>query len=927
MVAPIRLRGVRTHNLKNLDVTVPRGVLTVVTGVSGSGKSSLAFDTIYAEGQRRFIESLSVYARQFLQQMPRPPVDVVENMPPAIAVQQSNPTRTSRSTVGTATEIHDYLRLLFARVGVPHCLGCGEVVTRDTAERVADRLEGLPADARFYIAYPLAVSRAAPADVMAALQQDGFVRVLLDGAPVTLDAAAPDAFAAATTAAVVVDRVARKSLSRSRLVDSVETAYRHGDGHCLAQTVTGEVLRFSERFHCAACDREMEEPQPLHFSFNSPLGACSECNGFGNTIDLDPDLVVRDPQKSLAEGAVHPWTLPSHARVQDRCLEAAAEAGVPVDTPYAKLTAAEQAFVWEGRGRRFLGVRRFFKKLERKKYKVHVRVFLARYRRYVPCAVCDGRRLRPEALTVTVGGRTIADVCGARVEESAAFFAGVQLDAHADAVGRRLFDEVQRRLGYLVEVGLAYLTLDRLTKSLSGGEAQRIHLATSLGAALTDTLYVLDEPSIGLHPRDTGRLVKILHSLTAQGNTVLLVEHDRDVIATADHIIDLGPLAGEHGGQQLFSGTRDELLADGNGSLTARALRENDFIAYAPAKRPRTHHRLCVTGAREHTLKHIDVEIPLEVFTCVTGVSGSGKSTLVHDIVYATLNRELHGATDPPGRHTDLEGIHFLANVAMVDQAPIGRTPRSNPVTYIQGFNEVRKLFAKTDDARRRNLGPDAFSFNTGGGRCPRCGGDGAIRVEMHWFADVFVPCDQCEGKRYRPEVLAVKFRNATIHDVLQMTVDEAVDFFYDQKAIRRKLSVLQATGLGYLCLGQPAPTLSGGEAQRLKLAAHIGKSRTRDTLFIFDEPTVGLHLADVQVLLDCFDTLLDRGNSILCIEHHLDVIKSADWIIDLGPEGGDGGGEVVATGTPESIMNCAASHTGRCLAALLGRNGAAPAA
>ncbi len=923
MVAPIRLRGVRTHNLKNLDITIPRGAMTVVTGVSGSGKSSLAFDTVYAEGQRRYVESLSIYARQFLQQMPRPPVDEVEHMPPAIAVQQSNPTRTSRSTVGTATEIHDYLRLLFARVGVPHCPGCGEVVRRESTEHVVDRLLTLPEDARFYVAYPLRLERGVdPAEVVAALQQDGFLRALIDGAPVELADAEPKDLAAAASVAVVVDRLARRSTSRARLVDSVELAYRHGDGYCLAQTVDGQVLPFSERFHCAACDEEVEEPAPLHFSFNSPLGACPTCNGFGNTIDLDPALVIRDPQRSLADGAVHPWTLPTHRWVQRRCLEQAPACGVPTDVPYCALTPEQQAFVWDGHGR-FPGIWKYFRRLDRKKYKVHVRVFLSRYRRYVPCHACGGARLRPQALSVTVGDRTIAEICGWRVADAATFFEGLELDGQSGAVGRRPLEELRRRLRYLVEVGLSYLTLDRLTKTLSGGEAERIHLATSLGAALTDTLYVLDEPSIGLHARDTDRLVRILQSLTAQGNTVLLVEHDCDLIAAADHILDLGPRAGEQGGQLLFSGTCDELRAQENGSLTAHALQGNGFVAAKATPRPRTHRRLTLEGAREHTLKGIDVEFPLEVFTCVTGVSGSGKSTLVHDVLYAALHRDLHEATDPVGLHTALGGTEYVRDAIMVDQTPIGRTPRSNPITYVQGFNEVRKLFAKTPEAQRRKLGPDAFSFNTGDGRCPRCGGDGAIRVEMHWFADVFIPCDHCDGKRFRSEVLAVKFRNATIHDVLQMTVDEAADFFYDQRALQRKLAVLQATGLGYLRLGQPAPTLSGGEAQRLKLAAHIGKASTHDTLFLFDEPTVGLHLADVAVLLDCFDTLLDRGNSIICIEHHLDVIGAADWIIDLGPEGGDGGGEVVVAGTPEDVMGCAASHTGRCMADHLRRRDA----
>ena len=918
-VAPIRLWGVRTHNLQNLDVTVPRRAMTVITGVSGSGKSSLAFDTIYAEGQRRYVESLSVYARQFLQQMPRPPVDRVDNMPPAIAVQQSNPTRTSRSTVGTATEIHDYLRLLYARAGIPHCMECGRPVERESPEIVTDGIMAFPDDVRFYLAYPFPLAAGVDVGaVIAELQQQGFVRVLLDGQPAALAGLELETLAAAGTVEVVVDRLARSSLSPSRLVDSVETAYRHSDGHCVVRTVDGDVRRFSNHFHCAHCDRSAEEPRPLLFSFNSPLGACANCKGFGNTIDLDPDLIIPDPGKTLAEGAVHPWTTPAHQRHLRALERAADERDVPLDVPYRDLSPAQQAVVWDGAGR-FKGIHGFFARLDRKKYKVHVRVFLARYRRYTRCTACGGSRLREAALTVTIGGHSIATVCGWRVARTAEFFDSLDLSRQVGPVGERLLAELRRRLRYLVDVGLGYLTLDRATKTLSGGEAQRIHLATSLGAALTDTLYVLDEPSIGLHPRDTDRLVAILRSLTGQGNTVLLVEHDADLIRASDHLIDLGPYAGERGGQQLFSGPYEALQVDGNGSATARMLRGEGFIAYTPAKRPRTHRRLRLRGAREHSLRDIDVEFPLELFVCVTGVSGSGKSTLVHDTLYAALNRRLHDATEPVGAHDGLDGAEYLNDAIMVGQAPIGRTPRSNPITYVQGFGDIRKLFAGTHEARQRGFAANAFSFNTGDGRCPHCGGDGAIRVEMHWFADVFIPCDRCDGKRFRAEVLAVKYRNANIHDVLGMTVDEAADFFYDQKAILRKLSVLQGTGLGYLKLGQPAPTLSGGEAQRLKLAAHIGKANTHDTLFLFDEPTVGLHQADVQVLLDCFETLIDRGNSVICIEHHLDVIKSADWIIDLGPEGGDEGGQVVVDGTPDTVVRHTGSHTGAALAAYLG--------
>jgi len=974
--AHLVVRGARTHNLKNIDLTLPVGQLIIVTGVSGSGKSSLAFDTIYAEGQRRYVESLSAYARQFLERMEKPDVDRIDGIAPAIAIRQKNSVRNPRSTVGTTTEIHDYMRLLFARVGRTFCRSCSREVVRETAEVVARQLGELPAGTRLLLGFdlpvvettaatearevdelaeiaeetestdardpagraPEATSAAGPpaAAVTAtieSLRKKGFARLLVDGRAAAFDDVNPAALADRSVLRVVVDRVQldgpgahADNGQQQRLTDSIETAYLEGGGAAWAVEVSPEAQaahsvthRFSERFECRNCGITYEDPQPRLFSFNNPFGACPTCHGFGNIIELDMDLVVPDATKSIAQGAIEPWSKPHYRAQLANLKRAAKKAKVRLDVPWSDLSEEERRFVVDGSptSSDYDGIRGFFRWLERKKYKVHVRVFLSRYRGYLTCPDCGGARLRREARDVQVAGRTIDKVSALTVREAQSFFAELKLTPKEETIAEKVLKEIRRRLSFLSDVGLDYLTLDRLSSTLSGGEAQRINLATSLGSALVGTLYVLDEPSIGLHSRDNLRLIAILRQLRDQGNTVLVVEHDADMIRVGDHIVDLGLGAGEQGGRVVHSGALDALLHEPR-SLTAKYLRQELAIPVPTSRRRGTGQKVRLLGATEHNLKNVDIAIPLNLLTCVTGVSGSGKSTIVHDVLYAAIKRAKGAWDKRVGTFKKLEGAEFITDVVLVDQAPIGRTPRSNPVTYLKAFDPIRELFAATKDARSRGLTASHFSFNVPGGRCEACQGEGEVRVEMQFLADVFVPCDQCDGKRFKPQVLEVRYRGRSIHQVLDLTVREALTFFSSSPKVLRRLQVLDEIGLGYLRLGQPATTLSGGEAQRIKIAAHLSSHTGERLLYILDEPTTGLHFDDIATLLTAFRKLLEAGHTLLVIEHNLDVIKTADYIIDLGPEGGEDGGSVVATGTPEQVAQVDGSYTGRYLRPVL---------
>jgi excinuclease ABC subunit A len=939
------IRGARTHNLKNVDLTLPAGQLIVFTGVSGSGKSSLAFDTIYAEGQRRYVESLSAYARQFLERMEKPDVDRIDGICPSIAIRQKNSVRNPRSTVGTVTEIHDYMRLLYARVGRTMCRKCGLEVVRETAEVVTNKLMTLPEGTRLMLGFDLPVvsisetasadegevessepdsselsvsavaKDSAPSVALENLRRKGFGRLLIGDQAVTFEDVDPKVLKKITLLRVVVDRVKVDADARTRITDSVETAYSEGGGAAWALQLRDDGApiqhSFSERFECRTCGIPYEDPQPRLFSFNNPFGACPTCHGFGNIIELDQDLVVPDQQKSINGGAIEPWTKP-HYRSHLAELKRAAKGGkIRLDVPWRDLTPEEIAFVMDGDGDDFEGVRGFFRWLERKKYKVHVRVFLSRYRGYLTCPDCGGTRLRREARDVHVGGVTIDKASARTVREAEKFFGDLQLTDKEAAIADKVLKEIRRRLGFLRDVGLDYLTLDRLSSTLSGGEAQRINLATSLGSALVGTLYVLDEPSIGLHTRDNQRLIAILRQLRDQGNTVIVVEHDADMIAVADHLVDMGLGAGEHGGRVVYSGTLAGLTSESR-SLTAKYLRGELSIPIPASRRKGTPQRIKLFGATEHNLKGVDIEIPLNTLTCVTGVSGSGKSTLVHDVLYAALKRAKGDWDRKVGAHQRLEGHEFVSDVVLVDQTPIGRTPRSNPVTYLKAFDPIRELFAATKDAKARGLTASHFSFNVPGGRCEACQGEGEVRVEMQFLADVFVPCEQCDGRRFKSQVLEVRYRGKNVTQVLDLTVREAISFFTSTPKVLRRLQVLDEIGLGYLRLGQPATTLSGGEAQRIKIAAHLSSHAGERLLYILDEPTTGLHFDDIAKLLSAFRKLLEAGHTLVVIEHNLDVIKVSDWIIDLGPEGGENGGRVLAMATPEQVAHNPDSVTGK---------------
>jgi excinuclease ABC subunit A len=970
----IVVRGARVHNLKNIDFEIEHNTLTVVTGVSGSGKSSLAFDTIYAEGQRRYVESLSAYARQFLERIEKPDVDVIDGIAPAVAIKQKNSTRNPRSTVATATEIFDYLRLLFARVGRTYCLLCGREVKKDTVDEVVDRLLALGEGTRLNVFFPIQThvpaaeekglkkSRARKKSAESALPSDaiktrlfdlrkrGFNRLFQKGQ--AFEFSTPESLLDINFSEPVfglVDRLIVSADQRSRIVDAVEIGYREA-GEVIFETAIrdgdGEApqrLRFSQRFECKNDGSRYEEPEPRLFSFNNPYGACPRCQGFGNTIDFDLDLVIPDKGKTLNEGAIEPWTKPKYRTLFAELKRFARQAGIPLDVPWYELDAQQQKLVIDGNSdgdRTFGGVRGFFKHLERKKYKLHVRVFLSRYRGYSLCSACGGTRLRVEARQVKIDGKNICQVCSMTVEEAARFFGQLKLSTQQAAIADKLLIELRERLRFLNEVGLEYLTLDRLASTLSGGEAQRIQLATSLGSRLVGTLYVLDEPSIGLHSRDTHRLIKILHDLRDLGNTILVVEHDPDIMRAADRILDLGPGAGENGGKVVGAGTYNEIIKMPH-SLTGRYLADELHIQIPPKRRQPGTHKLRITGARAHNLKHIDLEIPLGMLVAITGVSGSGKSSLLHDVLYqalATAKRQTNGGGSGAVLWDSVEGDEFLDEVVLVDQSPIGRTPRSNPVTYIKAFDIIRELFASLPEAQKRGFPAGHFSFNVPGGRCENCQGDGTVTVEMQFLADVELICDECKGTRYKPQVLEIHYKGKNIHEVLNLTIREALKFFAEVPRLTEKLRVLDEVGLGYLRLGQSATTLSGGEAQRMKLAAHLqpgarsanrpgedgdGPKRKRRMLYIFDEPTTGLHFDDVSKLLSAFRRLIDAGGSIVVIEHNLEVIKTADWVIDLGPEGGDRGGNLVGFGTPEAIAELKNSYTGQYLKRVLNGNGA----
>ena len=923
----IVVRGARVHNLKNISLTLPRNKLIVVTGVSGSGKSSLAFDTIYAEGQRRYVESLSSYARQFLERMEKPDVDHIEGISPAIAIEQKTATRNPRSTVGTATEIYDYLRLLFGRIGKTYCRKCGNLVTRDSVSSVVDRVLQEPEGTRLYVLFPMHdhPGRSVKEEI-AALKQRGFFRVFVNNSFVDLN---DREFTGKSKkdVSVVVDRLAVHRGDRdaaTRLADSIQTAFAEGGGYAHIRLADGETTyRFSQHFECPEDGIRYEDPEPRLFSFNSPVGACPSCQGFGRAIGIDMDLVVPDPGKTIRQGAILPWTFPRWKENLTDLLRVAGRAGVPVDVPFSTLTPEQLDVVMNGADG-FDGLKKFFRYIERKSYKIHYRVFLSRFRGYTTCQECGGSRLRKEVLNIRVGGRNIQDIVRMTISDAHRFFESLELSPFERDVGKQILSELRKRLRVLNDIGVGYLTLDRMTMTLSGGESQRINLATSLGSSLMGALYVLDEPTIGLHPRDNSRLIRVLHSLRDVGNTVLVVEHDEEMMREADVIVDMGPHAGEHGGEVVALGPFADVLA-APASLTAQYLTGVKTIPVPRSRRQDSERSIMIRGAMENNLKTIDVRIPLNRFVCVTGVSGSGKSTLVHDVVYAGLQKRKGGFQGKVGKCRSIEGVELVDRVELVDQSPIGRSPRSNAVTYIKAFDLVRDLLASTASAKAHGFAPGHFSFNVPGGRCETCEGDGIQRIEMQFLADVFLTCESCKGKRFKKEVLDIRYRGKNVDDILSMTVTEAMSFFRSSaegSRVARRLKVLDDVGLGYLRLGQPATTLSGGEAQRIKLAHHLAAADAEGkALFIFDEPTTGLHFDDIAKLLRALDTLIEAGHSVLVIEHNMEVVKCADLVIDLGPEAGDQGGTVVAVGTPEQIATVDASYTGRALRRYFNKN------
>jgi len=914
----ITITGARHNNLKNIDVRIPLNALTVVTGPSGSGKSSLAFDVLYAEGQRRYVESFSAYTRQFLDRMDKPQVEHIDGILPAIAISQRNTVKTSRSTVATMTELHDHLKLLFAKIGILHCRACGQVIVTESAESVCGQLMRQLEGTRVLVTFEVPLPENLPwAEARTGFLQSGFRRLLVDGQVLPIDTitAAPP-----SPLIVVADRLTVHADHKSRIVDSLEQALRFGKDRLLL-VFPDQGNRHEPhvaRLECPRCAIAYRAPTSNLFSFNSPLGACETCRGFGRIIDLDLDLVVPDPRKTLADGAIKPWSTRATEWERGELMRFCRKKKIPTDVAFAQLTERQRSLIIDGEGK-YLGIRGWFRWLEGRTYRMHVRVFLARYRSYRVCPACDGGRLKPEALLYQIHGYSVADVQRMSVRDAAVFFEGLRLSPSDEQVARLILTEIRRRLRYLLDVGLDYLTLDRQSRTLSGGELARVDLTTAVGSSLVNTLYILDEPSVGLHPRDSQRLVRILQQLRAKENTVVVVEHDPEIIREADHIIDLGPEAGERGGELVFAGTYPDLVARSS-SLTGQYLAGRRSIP-VPARRRRIIPglNLAVHKASANNLKQITVRLPLSRFVCVTGVSGSGKSTLIEEILYRGLKKQLGHSVGTPGACEWIEGAERIAEVILVDQSPLGTTPRANPVSYLKAFDLVRALFAQTPLARIRGYSGAAFSFNVPGGRCEACKGEGFEKVEMQFLSDVYVTCAECNGKRFRPEVLEVTYKQRTIHDVLGLTVREALAFFAGNPEIIRRLQPLADVGLEYLHLGQPLNTLSGGESQRLKLAAAMGHETKSHTLFLFDEPTIGLHFADVATLLDALQRLVDRGHSLIVVEHNMEVAKAADYVIDLGPEGGAGGGEVLAAGTPEAVATCARSHTARYLRAALG--------
>ena len=939
----ITVRGAREHNLKNVDLELPRDRLIVFTGLSGSGKSSLAFDTIYAEGQRRYVESLSAYARQFLGQMDKPDVDFIEGLSPAISIDQKSASRNPRSTVGTITEIYDYLRLLYARIGVPHCPNCGRLITRQTPQQIVDRVLQLAEGTRFQVLAP--VVRGRKGEYHALLDElagQGFTRARVDGELVDLPAKLNLERYEQHTIEVVVDRLVRRAGIERRLTDSLETALKLAEGVAEVEIVEregdeSETLTFSEHLACTHCGLSFEELAPRNFSFNSPYGACEACDGLGTRFQVDPELVIADDDLSIDEGAIQPWSGFRGEYFKRVLVAVGNEYGFSSDTPWKKLKAAAKKVVLFGTGdkqvtvryknrygrqrsyaTRYEGVIPWVERRHTESESDRAREVIEGYMRLVPCPTCNGARLRPASLAVTIGGKNIYEVGELSIGDCAEFFRTVDLSERDRMIAERVFKEVGERLQFMLDVGLDYLTLNRNSGTLAGGEAQRIRLASQIGSGLVGVLYVLDEPSIGLHQRDNRRLIETLTRLRNLGNTVIVVEHDEETIRVADYVVDIGPGAGEHGGEIVVAGPLKDVLKTKT-SITGQYLAGKRAIDVPKLRREPSDEWLTIRGAREHNLKEIDVELPLGCFVAVTGVSGSGKSTLVGDILHPALMQKIYRSREVPGRHKKIEGTEHLDKVINIDQSPIGRTPRSNPATYTGVFDKIRNLFASTQEAKIRGYQPGRFSFNVKGGRCEACQGDGTIKIEMHFLPDVYVPCEVCKGARYNRDTLDITWKNKSIADVLDMPAEEALAFFANQPPIARQLQTLVDVGLGYVRLGQPAPTLSGGEAQRVKLSTELGKRSTGHTIYILDEPTTGLHFEDVRRLLYVLQRLVDAGNTMLVIEHNLDVIKSADWIIDLGPEGGSGGGTVVAEGSPEHIAKVPESHTGKFLAPLLG--------
>ncbi len=912
----ILIKGARVNNLKNIDVEIPRNKLVVITGLSGSGKSSLAFDTLYAEGQRRYVESLSSYARQFLGRMSKPECDYIKGIPPAIAIEQKVNSRNPRSTVGTSTEIYEYLRLLYARVGHTFSPVSGREVKKHTPEDIVNCMLEHPDGTRYTVLAPIILREGRTlAQQLDTYQKEGFTRLEVNGTMTRIDEYAPQE---GDTVFLLIDRMtaSHEKDAMSRLTDSAETAMYEGDGACLLRFYQTDgstsLYRFSTKFEADGIT--FEEPTDQMFSFNSPIGACPVCEGFGRVIGIDEHLVVPNRSLSVYDGAVVCWRGEKMGEWRDMVIRGAEKAGFPIFTPYYELTDEQRRMLWEGT-RYFEGINAFFKMLQENQYKIQYRVMLARYRGKTICPACHGTRLKPEANYVRVGGKSISELVDLPITELKQFFDHLKLNAHDAQVAARILAEINSRIRFLLDVGLGYLTLNRLSNSLSGGESQRINLATSLGSSLVGSLYILDEPSIGLHSRDTDKLIRVLRQLQQLGNTVVVVEHDEEIIRAADYIIDIGPKAGRLGGEVVYQGDMKYLKAHTN-SYTVRYLLGEETIP-VPAQRRPWNNYIEIKGARENNLKGVDVRFPLNVMTVVTGVSGSGKSTLVRDIFYRALKRELDECTERPGEFVSIGGdLRDLRNVEFIDQNPIGKSSRSNPVTYLKAYDDIRKLFADQPLSKQMGYTPGTFSFNSEGGRCEECKGEGTITVEMQFMADLVLECESCHGKRFKPDVLEVRFHDANIYDVLEMTVDQAIDFFntHKQKKIARKLQPLQDVGLGYIKLGQSSSTLSGGENQRVKLAFYLSQEKADPTMFIFDEPTTGLHFHDIRKLLEAFDALLRRGHSITIIEHNMDVIKCADHVIDLGPEGGDQGGRIVAVGTPEEVARCGASYTGQFL-------------